>query len=147
MEETLKALPLYEIMGLDTPWPLLEVLSRLIEASDILLKERQYDGHGHEVLSAATDKAREIVSLLTPKIICSINCPCKSENDCTGEWALNLIQHEKELRSWPEDSSHENGKYNCICCQCNQDFVGHKRRVICKTCSKAFLNKLELFVT
>lgn len=37
---------------------------------------------------------------------------------------------------WPEDFSHENGNYNCICCYCDVMFVGHKRRVVCKQCMK-----------
>ncbi len=38
-------------------------------------------------------------------------------------------------RNWAEDSSHENGNYECLCCECGQPFIGHKRRVICKACS------------
>ena len=35
---------------------------------------------------------------------------------------------------WPEDADHENGKYfnKCVCCAC--DFIGHKRRHVCKRC-------------
>ena len=36
---------------------------------------------------------------------------------------------------WPEDFSHENGDYECKCLTCGSTFRGHKRRVICKTCS------------
>lgn len=36
---------------------------------------------------------------------------------------------------WPEDSSHENGNYNCICYKCKRVFTGHKRRVVCKLCA------------
>lgn len=45
----------------------------------------------------------------------------------------------KELRDWPEDFSHENGNYSCQCCQCNQMFVGHKRRAVCKLCALSTL--------
>lgn len=38
-------------------------------------------------------------------------------------------------RDWTEDAPLENGNYYNRCCQCQQHFVGHKRRVICKTCS------------
>lgn len=64
MDEAINALPLRQIFGLDTEWPLSDVLSNLIETSDILLKKHQYDGHGHETLKYATDKAREILKLL-----------------------------------------------------------------------------------
>lgn len=39
-----------------------------------------------------------------------------------------------EPSDWPEDFPHENGIYNCICCFCQGEFTGHKRRVCCKTC-------------
>ncbi len=38
-------------------------------------------------------------------------------------------------RDWKEDARHENGNYTCICSDCGETFMGHKRRVICKTCS------------
>lgn len=37
--------------------------------------------------------------------------------------------------NWPEDSSHENGNYECKCCHCGATFYGHKRRVVCKVCA------------
>lgn len=40
------------------------------------------------------------------------------------------------LDSWEEDFSHENGNYLCNCFVCKRNFLGHKRRVVCKTCSK-----------
>jgi hypothetical protein len=38
-------------------------------------------------------------------------------------------------RNWTEDAAHENGNYECLCCECDQPFIGHKRRVVCKACS------------
>jgi hypothetical protein len=38
-------------------------------------------------------------------------------------------------RNWIEDASHENGNYECRCCECGHIFTGHKRRVLCKFCS------------
>jgi hypothetical protein len=38
-------------------------------------------------------------------------------------------------RDWVEDSSHENGNYQCKCVSCGLYFVGHKRRVQCKLCA------------
>src|SRR4051812_11549193 len=43
---------------------------------------------------------------------------------------------DKNPRNWCEDFSHENGKYFNTCCICKKDFLGHKRRVSCKECSK-----------
>lgn len=40
------------------------------------------------------------------------------------------------LRDWPEDAAQENGKYYCICGRCGEQFLGHKRRGICKCCDQ-----------
>lgn len=37
-------------------------------------------------------------------------------------------------RDWPEDFSGENGKYQCLCIYCEEYFLGHKRRFVCKRC-------------
>jgi len=36
---------------------------------------------------------------------------------------------------YPEDWSHENGNYQCRCIRCDIQFIGHKRRVLCKVCN------------
>lgn len=43
---------------------------------------------------------------------------------------------------WTEDSSHENGNYFCKCLPCGADFIGHKRRLVCRKCYMA--NKAEI---
>ena len=40
-------------------------------------------------------------------------------------------------KDWNEDFEHENGNYFNKCCHCKCDFIGHKRRVICKECYSA----------
>lgn len=49
-------------------------------------------------------------------------------------WKL-LKDSTHDERSWPEDSSHENGNYSNSCCHCLRMFTGHKRRVVCKVCA------------
>ena len=39
-----------------------------------------------------------------------------------------------EERSFPEDSHLENGNYFNTCGECHKDFVGYKRRPVCKKC-------------
>lgn len=39
-----------------------------------------------------------------------------------------------EENDWTEDSDHENGNYFGKCSTCGCDFIGHKRRFICKKC-------------
>lgn len=36
---------------------------------------------------------------------------------------------------WAEDFAHENGNYYCTCHRCGGRFMGHKRRVTCRTCA------------
>lgn len=38
--------------------------------------------------------------------------------------------------NWIEDYSHENGNYTNTCKICGNEFLGHKRRIICKCCSQ-----------
>jgi hypothetical protein len=40
-----------------------------------------------------------------------------------------------QARNWFEDASHENGNYQCRCTDCGEIFIGHKRRVVCRTCA------------
>ncbi len=44
-------------------------------------------------------------------------------------------------RDWKEDSSHENGNYQCRCCICGEMFIGHKRRVECRVCSEKLIHE------
>lgn len=37
---------------------------------------------------------------------------------------------------WTEDSDHENGNYYNKCVGCHSDFIGHKRRHVCRKCVK-----------
>lgn len=39
-----------------------------------------------------------------------------------------------EISDWHEDASHENGQYFNKCLSCDDDFIGHKRRHICRKC-------------
>lgn len=55
--------------------------------------------------------------------------PCP---DCKG---TGYLASEAVGRDWLEDFTHENGNYECACCICKNSFVGHKRRVVCKSCA------------
>ena len=43
----------------DQPWPLRDVVLKLCDAAEILLHEKNYDGHGHEEISRALKVGRE----------------------------------------------------------------------------------------
>lgn len=56
---------LSEIVGLDQTYSLKHILEKLVEASEILLLEKDYDGHGWEIISKCTDLAKEKIKLLS----------------------------------------------------------------------------------
>jgi len=39
-------------------------------------------------------------------------------------------------KNWTEDYNHENGNYICTCSKCKENFIGHKRRPLCKECGQ-----------
>ena len=49
------------------PWSLLDVLARLTDAADHLLKEHDCDAHGHEEIAAARDAARMVLRSTRPE--------------------------------------------------------------------------------
>ncbi len=78
---------------------------------------------------------------------------CKTEDDCDyPAWCRGKDTCRKvgssaapcspvfgpyQPQDWPEDHSHENGDYQNECVYCERQFLGHKRRVVCKLCSEA----------
>lgn len=51
----------------NSPWPMAEVLAKLCEAADILLDDKNYDGHGHELIDAARREARMFLHNDSPR--------------------------------------------------------------------------------
>ena len=56
------------VQGLDTPWPLLEVLRRLSDAADHLLRDHDCDAHGYEGVGLARDAAMARIAELEAAI-------------------------------------------------------------------------------
>jgi len=54
-----------DILGLDNSWSLKDVLKKLIEASEILLHQKNYDGHGWEEINHCVERGKAIVSTLS----------------------------------------------------------------------------------
>jgi len=50
-----------EILRLNNPWPLIDILKKLTEAAEILLHNKNYDGHGWELISHCKDEADELI--------------------------------------------------------------------------------------
>lgn len=53
-----------KLMGIGNPWPLVDVLKKLIDASEILLIKKSYDGHDYEEIEICVKRAKEIVDQL-----------------------------------------------------------------------------------
>lgn len=49
---------------------------------------------------------------------------------------LDILNHDVTDHDYSEDFSHENGRYCGKCPTCKSDFMGHKRRFICRKCQK-----------
>jgi hypothetical protein len=46
-------------------------------------------------------------------------------------------------RSFPEDYKLENGNYMCICIYCKLQFIGYKRKFVCKKCEKLMIGNIH----
>ncbi|MBP7860011.1 hypothetical protein KA001_03575 [Patescibacteria group bacterium] len=45
----------------DKPWDTISVIAKLVEAADILLHQKDYDGHGWEEIQVCYERGKEIV--------------------------------------------------------------------------------------
>lgn len=55
---------LRELKASDRPWPLVDVLNKLADAADTLLRKHDYDGHGWEEVGRCRDEARIIAAVI-----------------------------------------------------------------------------------
>lgn len=53
-----------QLLGLKNPYPLEDILDQLIGASNLLLHEKNYDGHAHEIIKEATEAAKEMFEVI-----------------------------------------------------------------------------------
>ena len=53
-----------EILGLDNSWPLYDTLVKLVEATDILLHKKDYDGCNWEEMELCFSRGKEIIKNL-----------------------------------------------------------------------------------
>jgi len=56
---------LSDLLGEDTPWPLSSILKRLIDAAEILLNKKDYDGPDWEEIHHSVNRGKEILNRLT----------------------------------------------------------------------------------
>lgn len=55
--QTCKTSVIALFLGMDRTYPLNDVLDKLIKTSDILMHQKNYDGHGWEILREAREQA------------------------------------------------------------------------------------------
>lgn len=78
-EET-KTLPA-EILALDTAWPLIDVLKKLVHATDVLLHEKAYDRAGWEEIEHCFQRGKQTIELLDKYQSLSVPQPLKPLSD------------------------------------------------------------------
>ncbi len=81
-----------------------------------------------------TDDLLFIMNTILSKQQSSVNKVAEVIEDVPKGYKL-LKDTTHEERSWSEDTSLENGHYHCSCIECGRQFTGHKRRVVCKSCT------------
>lgn len=65
-----------QLMAKDSPWPLIDVMQKLIEATDHLLNDHNCDRHGHELFSQARDIAQTILDEMLKESHDDTRPPC-----------------------------------------------------------------------
>lgn len=60
---------LNSIIANDEAWSLKDILDKLVESANILLLEKDYDGHGWELINSARDRALEISGIIGSKYL------------------------------------------------------------------------------
>lgn len=56
-----------ELLGVGNPYPLSDVLQRLVDAAEYLLHNKSYDGHDYEEISICKGRAKDIIKALQQK--------------------------------------------------------------------------------
>lgn len=67
------------VLGVGSPWPLKDVLNKLIEAAGILLDKKNYDGHGWEEIHHRTVIGKQIVEKISGENLDSITPSVKED--------------------------------------------------------------------
>ena len=89
-----------ELLALGTPYPVHSMLAKLADAADILLREKDYDGHGHEEIGCARDAARAYLAKAAPD---NDGCGPVNPNESGEGYMGNGLSHVAPEPSKPED--------------------------------------------
>jgi hypothetical protein len=72
----------------------------------------------------------------------SVDSSQSSAENSSGSSYFEAVNYEG---SWEEDFLHENGNYMNVCRLCNKEFLGNKRRYVCKCCVKTANEDMNYF--
>jgi len=60
----------------------------------------------------------------------------KPPNKLSKAAFMKMINGEAKSEDFEEDWRHENGNYQNSCIKCGCNFIGYKRRILCKLCAE-----------
>jgi hypothetical protein len=125
------------------------------KGASVVLTERERRDLARE-LTASARRARNFTRQLDAPTLHKAFAECANLMETGGVQITHLMREVREAREaqrhaedtiaamnkagprdWSEDFAHENGRYACACVECRHQFVGHKRRVLCRACAKA----------
>lgn len=115
---------------------LLGALKNLLAVHDKLAEYRFGESKYHWI---QTTTARNLIQQIEAEIAAEKQKEKDKENKMASppSWVSSSMTGAFVTLSkgdYPEDFPGENGNYQCICSKCGKSFLGHKRRVTCKTC-------------
>jgi hypothetical protein len=105
-----------ELLAVDQPWPLVDTLAKLAEAANILLLDKDYDGHGWELIGrarldalAAADRIRRFPSPQQPTRAATEAAEqvATPPVEATPAWEQDVTQRLREERDHYRDKKRE----------------------------------------
>lgn len=69
-----------DILGKYNTWPLVDILKKLVEASEVLLRKHDYDGHDYKEIEHCCKRGKEILVLLEKQEKFNVS---KNKEECT----------------------------------------------------------------
>lgn len=78
-------------LGLNNAWPLKDVLQKLVDAAEILLHKKSYDGHGYEEIEMCVKQARATIPQLVA-IQSLLSEPQASTGDAVPQHPISILK-------------------------------------------------------
>ena len=84
-----------------------------------------------ELCCSDPDKAKRIVMLEEGVFVSTVNRFLTAHQE-----HILALEMMGDPKNWTQDAGHENGCYQNHCVECETMFLGHKRRMICRSCHR-----------